>query len=70
MLGCFFCMFNFFFDLNHDIARVNDLVNIKMIFFFNNGCMVVLSMKIQAMVNLIAKKIGCEIKLLFGEQDP
>jgi len=63
-------MFNFFFDLNHDIARVNDLVNIKMIFFFNNGCMVVLSMKIQAMVNLIAKKIGCEIKLLFGEQDP
>ena len=70
MLGCFFCMFNFFFYLNHDIARVNDLVNIKMIFFFNNGCMVVLSMKIQAMVNLIAKKIGCEIKLLFGEQDP
>jgi len=60
----------FFFYLNHDIARVNDLVNIKMIFFFNNGCMVVLSMKIQAMVNLIAKKIGCEIKLLFGEQDP
>jgi len=60
----------FFFDLNHDIARVNDLVNIKMIFFFNNGCMVVLSMKIQAMVNLITKKIGCEIKLLFGEQDP
>jgi hypothetical protein len=41
-----------------------------MIFFFNNGCMVVLSMKIQAMVNLITKKIGCEIKLLFGEQDP
>jgi hypothetical protein len=41
-----------------------------MIFFFNNGCMVVLSMKIQAMVNLITKKIGCEIKLLFGEPDP
>jgi hypothetical protein len=32
--------------------------------------MLVLSMKIQAMVNLITNKIGCEIKLLFGEQDP